>query len=491
MTVTELEVSGIGSEAPWTIPEGFVVLDGLGRWIGACPSWRPLLERMPPPSGGRPFLEFLSPACRALWAGRWLLHRRGENVPAFEVTLEVAGSPRVLVTLAEGGEHLVVARLKQVGSRQPSGQERLVSVMRSLYSRFPSGVVLMDLEGRVLWVNDSAGRMGGRAWVGAPFSRCLPGTGLGRVLGKVARTAEAGRMRGLDVKAAGLGPIRHVDMVLSRVDDACAIGMGLLAMIEDATNRVEDERERQRMVAEQTHVERLKNQFLSAASHELRTPLSLITGFAEFLEDGLGGELTPSQEEFVRGIQLGARQLQQMVDDLLDFSRLQDGTFTLEPQVIEVSRLLQQVVSSLASRAREASVHLAWHESDNLLPAYADPEAVARVVHALVGNALKFTPPGGHVEVRARLSDGRLLIEVEDDGIGIPAEHLPHVFERFYQADPGLTRLHGGAGLGLSVARGLVEGQRGRIGVKSQPGVGSRFWFTLPSRPRTGLRSGS
>ncbi|MEB3236171.1 MAG: ATP-binding protein [Candidatus Sericytochromatia bacterium] len=468
---------------------GFVVLDTHGRWLGASSGWQPVLAGVPVPGVGRPFVESLTPRSRDLWIGRWLAHARGERVPPFEVCFADLPAVRFRASLSRAVGDQLIVHLVVWPSEEPAGGDRFLGVLQGLYAHFPSGVVLTDLEGQVLWVNGLLDRMGGKGWHGRLLSRCLPGIGLGRVLGRVARTAVPARLRGVDVASVGLGSVRFLDLAISRVEQDCGSGFALLVLVDDATRRVLEEQERARAVAEQGQLDRLKNQFLSTASHELRTPLSLITGYAEFLEDGLGGELTPSQAEYVRGIQAGARQLQEMVDDLLDFTRLQDGSFELHCHDLDVARLLPEIVAAFEARARDHGIRLVLRPDRATLPAYGDREAVARILHALVGNALKFTPVGGQVEIRARLEETRLLVEIEDDGIGIGPEHLPHVFERFYQADPGLTRLHGGVGLGLTVAKALVEGQRGRIGVRSQSGAGSCFWFTLPLRPRGSART--
>ena len=463
---------------------GFVVLDAQGRWAGASPEWRPLLESLPAPGIGRPLVECLATGSRDLWVGRLLAHGRGDSVPPFEIVFADWPGTRFRANLAQVAAGQVVVHLLPLPDAEDARRTRVLAVLRDLYAYFPSGVILMDLDGVVLWVNGKVAGMGGRNWPGRSLARCLPGVGLGRLLARVARMATPARLRGLEIPAAGLGAIHNLDLMIHRVDHPEAAGFGLVAMVDDATARVREERRRVSEAAAHHRVERLKSDFLSSASHELRTPLTLITGFAEFLEDGLGGALSERQAEFVRGIQTGARQMQQMVDDLLDFSKLQDGTFQLRCHEIEVSRIVREVMASLAARGRDHEVRMVSRLEPGNVPAWGDPEAVARILHALLGNALKFTPPGGAIEIRVVQEDRRLLIEVEDDGVGIAPEHLPHIFERFYQADPGLTRLHGGAGLGLAVARALVTGQRGRIGVRSHAGAGSCFWFTLPLLPR-------
>ncbi|MFN3429592.1 MAG: ATP-binding protein [Candidatus Sericytochromatia bacterium] len=246
--------------------------------------------------------------------------------------------------------------------------------------------------------------------------------------------------------------------------------------------------------------DRMKSDFLNTASHELRTPLTSILGYAEFLEDELGGQLTPEQREFVAQIQEGTKRLQRLVEDLLDFARLQAGTFKLFCEDTDLARLIRREVSSLEPQAREKAMALSVDLPAEPLPAHIDARRVGQVILNLVGNAIKYSAAGAHVTVTARQDDGHLLVEVSDTGPGINKENLPKLFQRFYQVDADSAHTVGGAGLGLSISKALVEAHGGTIGVMSEPGQGSRFWFTLPQaavsnvvdikRPRLHKRSG-
>ncbi len=233
-------------------------------------------------------------------------------------------------------------------------------------------------------------------------------------------------------------------------------------------------------------LDRLKNGFISSVSHELRTPLASIMGYSEFLEDEVAGALNPDQQTFVRQIAEGARRLQLLVDDLLDFARFDSGAFRIHPREADLAEKVAEIVNSLQPQAIEAALRLTVQLPGEEVPLAFDPERIGQVLLNLLGNAIKFTPRGGRIEVRLLPAEADVRIEVEDSGIGIDPENLPKLFQKFFQIDPSTTREKGGAGLGLSISKALVEAHGGRIGVESRRGAGSLFWFTLPRGQATG-----
>lgn len=227
-------------------------------------------------------------------------------------------------------------------------------------------------------------------------------------------------------------------------------------------------------------LDRLKSDFLNAASHELRTPLASIIGYSEFLEDGMGGPLSEAQQEYLQEIQLGACRLLALVDDLLDFARLEAGGYVLDRQDADMRDAITKVARSLVPQASAKGIELGLDLPEEALEVCLDPRRIEQVLLNLVGNALKFTPSGGNVRIGAERLENGVRVTVTDSGIGISAHQLPRLFEKFYQVDPSLTRVYGGTGLGLSIAKALVEAHGGEIGVESEPGKGSCFWFTVP-----------
>jgi signal transduction histidine kinase len=227
--------------------------------------------------------------------------------------------------------------------------------------------------------------------------------------------------------------------------------------------------------------ERMKNAFINTVSHELRTPLTTITGNAEFLADGLYGELTPPQLDRVAGIQQGADQLRALVDELIDFARLEAGSLQLVTQDLDVGAWIRFVTTQVERQAAGRGLTVRTAIAGDALWAHADPVRASQALHNLLDNAIKFTPAGGVITVSARSCGDRVRVEVADTGPGIAAAHVPHVFEKFYQADGSTTRTHGGSGLGLAIARAFVAAHGGEIGVDTAEGRGATFWFTLPS----------
>lgn len=254
----------------------------------------------------------------------------------------------------------------------------------------------------------------------------------------------------------------------------------LVSIIRDVSERRRMEALLREQNARLRELDRLKGDFINAASHELRTPLTSIKGYAEFLEDEVGGPLSSDQQAFVFQIQEGAKRLQRIIDDMLDFARLEAGTFKLVLQEADLLALVGQEVSSMAPQVAEAKVTLALHLPAAPIGVRMDPRRFGQVLLNLLSNAIKFTPAGGTITVSVTPKDGRVRLTVTDTGIGISPDHVSRLFEKFYQVDPSTTRQHGGAGLGLAISKALIEAHEGEIGVESEVGLGSTFWVELP-----------
>jgi signal transduction histidine kinase len=229
----------------------------------------------------------------------------------------------------------------------------------------------------------------------------------------------------------------------------------------------------------------LKTQFLANISHDLRTPLTAVITYAEILRDGMLGPLNERQQESVKGIIAGGRQLLEQVGEILTYARGAANQLTLSPSRFAIGEVVSQVTRLNESLLAKKQLQLEVHAPGELAPVYADREKVAHVLGNLFGNAIDFTPAGGRVWIKARARDEQgdaheLLVEVGDTGIGISPEHHEFVFEEFAQVDASASRQHHGTGLGLTIARKLVELHRGRIWVESELGGGSRFYFTIP-----------
>ena len=222
----------------------------------------------------------------------------------------------------------------------------------------------------------------------------------------------------------------------------------------------------------------VRRDFVANASHELRTPLTSIRGFAETLLDGaLSDERTA--QRFVGHIGENARRLERLVEDLLELSRAESPDSKMELVRVDASAVAAQVVAGVEQRALAKRVALARELEPAV--ASADPRALDQILLNLVDNAIKYSSEGGHVTVRVKEREGRVVIEVQDDGPGIPAAHLDRIYERFYRVDKGRSRDQGGTGLGLSIVKHLVQRMGGEVSVESRVGHGSTFRVSLAS----------
>ena len=232
--------------------------------------------------------------------------------------------------------------------------------------------------------------------------------------------------------------------------------------------------------AELVTVSRAKSQFLARMSHELRTPLNAILGFAEVLRDQLAGPLTARQLEYVTDISESGRHLLGLVDEVLDLSKVESGAVALDVGPLAVQQAVDDAATMVRERAAVHGIDLRLHVERGLAPIEADGRKVRQVLVNLLANAVKFTPPGGRVAVRAASRpEGGVKVEVEDTGVGIAPDDHERIFEQFEQV-AGVSE---GTGLGLPLARRFIELHGGRLWVESEPGRGSTFVFELPDRP--------
>ncbi|CAN5726779.1 hypothetical protein BH23GEM5_BH23GEM5_19930 [soil metagenome] len=221
---------------------------------------------------------------------------------------------------------------------------------------------------------------------------------------------------------------------------------------------------------------RAREEVLAVVSHDLRNPLNTISLGASALVDA-STERRTSHAKYLELIRHAAEQANAMIKNLLDVSGIESGHFSVDPSQQDIAELVQQARDLHLPLAEEKSVRLECEIADNLASAWADGFQLQRVFANLLCNAVKFTPSGGVITLRAEQLGGELRFSVSDTGPGIPPDHLPYVFDRYWQAKRGDRR---GAGLGLSIARGIVEAHGGRIWVESTPGAGTTFFFTLP-----------
>ncbi len=237
------------------------------------------------------------------------------------------------------------------------------------------------------------------------------------------------------------------------------------------------------MNAQLSQASEFKSEFLAKMSHQLRTPLTAIIGFCEVLTQGMDGELTRDQAQDIAEVHRSGLVLLELVNDILDLSKIEAGQIEIDVQEVDLPSVVDQVISSMQQIADAKALKLTYDLSPEVRRVMGDPLRVREILTNLLSNAIKFTPTGS-VAIRGMPLGGMAEISVLDTGIGIePAAHK-RIFEEFRQASDKISRTYGGTGLGLSIARKLVELQGGHMGLESEPGKGSRFWFTLPIDPQ-------
>jgi two-component system sensor histidine kinase BaeS len=231
------------------------------------------------------------------------------------------------------------------------------------------------------------------------------------------------------------------------------------------------------MATQLEQIEATRRELIGNVAHELRTPLANIQGWMEGLIDGV----LPAETSTFQQIYREADRLQRLVYDLQELSRVEAGGIELDLRPVPVPSLVDATLARLGHQFEDKGVSLETDVSVDLPPVRADEDRIGQVLLNLVGNALQYTPTGGQVQITAYRRDGEIQISVRDSGIGIPAEHLPFLFTRFYRVDKSRSRVGGGSGIGLTIAKYLVEAHGGRIWAESPgPRQGSTFTFTLP-----------
>ena len=238
------------------------------------------------------------------------------------------------------------------------------------------------------------------------------------------------------------------------------------------------------MTEQLRELDRLKAEFVSVASHEIKTPLSVIRGYVTLLADGIYGEVNEQQKKTLEAVSTQTDRLTRLVHRLLDVSRFEAGGARLELREIQLRSFFDDLTADFRVLAGQKGIDFQVHLADDLPPVLVgDEDRLNEVLGNLLSNAFKFTAEEGAIRIDAGRADGAVQVEVEDSGVGIPADKLPHVFEKFYQVDNEAQPRSVGSGLGLAIAREIVEAHGGTIAADSVVGKGTRFRVLLPERP--------
>ena len=413
---------------------------------------------------------------RRLVAGETREYRREKRYVRRDGSLFWAST--AVTVLRDGAGHPVelIGVIEDISDRKATEQalERSEAFSRGIVQASQDCIKTLALDGTLLWISEAGAQSLGIARpaevIGRPLADFYQGNDR-----EAARAALAAAARGESGSFVGQchvrGEARWWSVVVTPICDAGGRPEKLLAVSRDITGAIRVEQQLRRE-------SRLKDEFLATLSHELRTPLSAILGWAHLLR-----ARSPNAQELARGLEVverNARLQQRLVEDLLDMSRIGAGKLRLDVQQVHPATFIDAALETVRPAAEAKAIRVE-RELESVEPIAGDAARLQQVVWNLLSNAIKFTPRGGVVRVWVKVDAGYLEIGVADNGAGIAPEFLAHVFERFRQADASTTRGHGGLGLGLSIARQLVEMHGGRVLAESEgTSKGATFKVHLP-----------
>ncbi len=340
--------------------------------------------------------------------------------------------------------------------------------LETILSGIGDGVLVVDADLRVMLMNPVATRIFSLQAPppnGAPLPESIRRQPIYDLLEEIRIAPNDFQMQEIDLAPLGSDQLRTYQALATPLMVGQTL-QGIATVLRDITTQKE--------------LERMKSNFLSVVSHELRTPLHAIKGFVNIILMGKTGPVSEIQRDFLETVQEQTNNLQRLIDDLLEFSRLESGRVTLRLQPVDIPVVIEAVVEKLSLAAQSAHVTIINRTPEDLPTILADPWRLEQVVTNLVDNAIKFTPAQGQVTIDAVDLGDYIQVSVADTGIGVPAEQRERIFDRFYQVDGGANRQYKGTGLGLTICRHIVEHHRGRIWVESAPdGPGAVFRFTI------------
>ncbi len=376
--------------------------------------------------------------------------------------------PQGLPTDIKGLEQLsnAVAALSADFEKQLAATTRETARLAATLNQMTDGVLIADAEGRIQFANPAAGKLFDASEI------------IGRTVVEIVRHHQLvetwQRCQHTQSIQAGTVeiPAKRQFIQLIVIPDQYAGGALLLAQDLTTVRRLEN----------------VRRDFISNVSHELRTPLASLKALTETLQSG-ALEDPPAARRFLERIEAEVDALTQMAAELLDLTRIESGQTALNLAIISPKNILDSVAARMKMQAERAGLELTVTAPTDLPTVHADVAHVEQVLVNLIHNATKFTPPGGRITLSAAIAATRggtdgdsIIFTVRDTGIGIPAEELPRIFERFYRIDRARTK-GSGTGLGLSIAKHIIEAHQGTIWAESQEGKGSSFIFTLPRSP--------
>ena len=348
-----------------------------------------------------------------------------------------------------------IASLIATFNTEQAGLESERLRLATVLDQITDGVLIADAAGLIQFANPAAGRL---FQFGDPLHHSIAEVVRNHQLVEAWRRGQ--KTRQIQSESVEV-PTRHQYLQLVVIPDQHTSGSLLLA--QDLTRL--------------RRLETVRRDFVSNLSHELRTPLASLKALAETLQEGALDD-PPAARRFVDQIQIEVDALTQMVNELLELSRIESGRFSLDQSPIAASDLLHSAAQRMQVQAERANIAVHVECEEDLPRVQVDSQRLEQVLINLIHNAIKFTRPGGEVVLCAESAPGEVRFSVRDTGAGIPADEVSRIFERFYRVDK--SRTGRGTGLGLSIAKHIVEAHRGRIWAESTEGQGSTFYFTIP-----------
>ncbi len=305
----------------------------------------------------------------------------------------------------------------------------------------------------------------------------------GRFIDMVDALADANGWVGELVAERKDGSLFDVQISSSMVKDEAGKPVCMMASFVDVTEQKQAEEKIRQQNIQLKKLDRIKSEFLNVTSHELRTPMSAIKGYTQMVLEQALGEITEEQKKALNVVLRNTTRLDHLIQDILDISRLESGTMKFIPEQTNLRKMIEDVYETMTSAAKLKDIKIKMDVEDNLPDLIIDQDRIKQVIINIVNNAIKFSPDGSIINVRAKKEKDDVLFEIQDYGKGIPKDKQKKIFDTFYQVDSGMDRKFGGAGLGLAISRGIVLSHGGKIDVKSTVGNGSTFQFRLPLKP--------